>query len=45
MAIDAQLLLAAMKVKADRLPLVAAAVLDGLATAINRGDFDEKESD
>ena len=45
MAIDTQLLLAAMKAKADRFPLVAAAVLDGLATAIRRGDFDEKESD
>ena len=45
MAIDVTLLLAAMKVKADRFPLVAAAVLDGLATAIRRGDFDEKESE
>lgn len=45
MPIDAQLLLAAMKAKADRFPLVAAAVLDGLATAIRRGDFDEKESE
>ena len=45
MGLDTQLLLAAMKAKADRFPLVAAAVLDGLATAIKRGDFDEKESE
>ena len=44
MPIDKAALLAAMKAKADRFPLVAAAVLDGLATAIKRGDFDEKES-
>ena len=45
MGIDKALLLAAVKAKADRFPLVAAAVLDGLATAIKRGDFDEKEND
>lgn len=45
MPLDKDLLLAAMRVKADRFPLIAAAVLDGLATAIRRGDFDEKESD
>ena len=45
MGIDKALLLAAIKAKADRFPLIAAAVLDGLATALQRGDFDEKESD
>ncbi len=45
MGLDKDLILAAMAAKADRFPLVAAAVLDGLATAIKRGDFDEKESE
>jgi len=44
MPLDKQLLLAHIKTRANaQASLVAAAVLDGLASAIVRGDFDEKE--
>jgi len=44
MPLDKQLLLAHIKTRANpQASLVAAAVLDGLASAIARGDFDEKE--
>lgn len=42
--IDKAKLLAHIKARADKqASLPAAAVLDGLAVAIHRGDFDEKE--
>ena len=42
--LDRVLLLAHIRARADKQPsLPAAAVLDGLAVAIERGDFDTKE--
>jgi hypothetical protein len=41
--IDKARLLAHIKAKADHPQLLVYAVLTGLATAIERGDFDEKE--
>jgi hypothetical protein len=43
MALDRARLLAHIKEKADHPQLLVYAVLTGLATAIERGDFDEKE--
>ncbi|MDY7542635.1 MULTISPECIES: hypothetical protein [unclassified Cryobacterium] len=44
--IDVPALLAHIKARANaQASLVAAAVLDGLATAIERGDFNVKEGD
>jgi hypothetical protein len=45
MGVDKAALLAHLKKKADRPNLVIHAVLAGLATAIERGDFDETEGD
>lgn len=42
MALDKARLLAHIKAKADHPQLLVYAVLMGLATAIERGDFDEK---
>ncbi|WP_166785660.1 MULTISPECIES: hypothetical protein [Cryobacterium] len=43
MALDKKALLAHIKKKAEHPKLIVYAVLTGLATAIERGDFDEKE--
>lgn len=43
--IDKTALLAHLRLKSDHPNLLIHAVLAGLATAIERGDFDTKESD
>jgi hypothetical protein len=43
--IDVEALLAHIKAKADHHSLLIHAVLTGLATAIERGDFDKEGSD
>lgn len=41
--LDRAKLLAHLKERADKYPLLSAAVFDALATAIKRGDFDVEE--